>query len=138
MRFNRKKKLISASLDLTPVIDVVFLLLIFFLLTTSHIIQPAVKVELPSKVYHTEKATSGAVVIAITSDDKIVYAANEITLDELYARLKSLSAKGPYVLVKADKSSSVGTFSSVVDVCRSAGIKNLSYGAVSRKEKGKE
>ena len=47
MKFKRELKLERGTLDITPLIDVVFLLLIFFMLTSSSLMQPGIKVRLP-------------------------------------------------------------------------------------------
>ncbi len=47
MKFKRELKLERGSLDITPLIDVVFLLLIFFMLTSSSLMQPGIRIKLP-------------------------------------------------------------------------------------------
>ena len=70
MKFKKRAKLEKGILDLTPMINIFFLLFVFFLFTSSFIFQPGIKVSLP-KAVTSEVVQQDNVVLTITSDDKI-------------------------------------------------------------------
>ena len=70
MKFKRRIKLEKGMLDLTPMVNIFFLLFVFFLFTSSFIFQPGIKVSLP-KAVTSEVVQQDNVVLTITRDDKI-------------------------------------------------------------------
>lgn len=102
LRKKRRLK-IHTHLDMTPLIDVVFLLIIFFMLSSSFILQPGIKVNLPqSKSSDSQKEKS--VEITITKENLIYYNAERISIGELSLKFKSLSKTNPdtNIIIKAD------------------------------------
>ena len=130
MRFKRHHlELEKGRLDIAPLIDVIFLLLIFFMLTSSFVLQPGIKVNLPP-------AISGKVVpkenleILITGKDYIYISKTRITIKELTSRLRMAGKAEIPVLIKADKSASLGMVVSVWDLCREVGISNVNIATI--------
>src|SRR3990167_6472561 len=108
MKFKRRLKIEKGMLDLTPMINVFFLLFIFFLFTSSFIFQPGIKVSLP-KAVTSEVIQQDNAVITITRDNRIYLEDREISHDELVSRLKVLAKERMGLLIKADSSASLGT-----------------------------
>ena len=110
------------QIDIAPLIDIVFQLLIFFMLTSSFIIQPGIRVNLP-------RAVTGGIVteknlVITVSAENVIYLDDKIvTLDELRARLKKFKAKP--LLIKSDRRSSLGRIVAIWDLCRDLGIANI-------------
>jgi biopolymer transport protein ExbD len=103
---------------------VVLLLLIFFMLTSSLIIYPGLKVNLPRTL------TSSAVnyenlEIVLTKDEAIYINRNPIKFENLSALLKQVAQVKGSVLIKADKSIALGKISEIWDACRSSGISQI-------------
>jgi biopolymer transport protein ExbD len=125
MRFKRKVKIEMGSLDIAPLIDVVFLLLIFFMLTSSYIFQPGIRVDLPravtSEVLHRE-----LLIVTVTSLNSIYINERPTEWDELVSRLALAAADDQPVLIRADKNASLGRIIEVWDVCRQINIKQIS------------
>jgi len=124
MRFKHHLELEKGRLDIAPLIDVIFLLLIFFMLTSSSILQPGIKVNLPQAI--TSKIIpKESLEIFITGKDSIYIGKKRITMKELSGRLKMAAKAKSNVLIKADKSASLGKVVGIWDLCREVGISNV-------------
>ena len=121
MRFKRKLKIEKGLVDLTPLINVFFLLLIFFIFTSSFIFQPGIKVNLP-KALTSEVIQEDSVVIVITKDDKIYFNDREISPDELVSNLRLMAKQNTPLLIKADNKASLGKIVEIWETCRSEGV----------------
>jgi len=124
MRFKRHAELKKGQLDIAPLIDVVFLLLIFFMLTSSFILQPGIKVKLP-KAVTSETLPEEGIIVTVASDGVLYLSSSPITLRELGVMLKQAALENKPVLIKADRASAVGRVVEVWDLCRSNGISQV-------------
>lgn len=111
-------------LDLTPMINIFFLLFIFFLFTSSFIFQPGIRVNLPRAVT-SEVMQQDNVVVTITRDNKIYLEDRQVSPDELVARLKVLAKEKVGLLIKADSKASLGMIVDVWDTCRREGVSQV-------------
>lgn len=120
---------VGSAIDLTPLIDMVFILLIFFLVTSSFIRESAVRIERPQAATAVEYGQTGATV-TISADGQIWL--NDAPVDIRLLRgaigQMGLSANDA-VLVLADAGTSTGLLISVMDQLRLAGIVNISIAA---------
>jgi len=123
MKFKRNLYIEDARLDTVPLINCVFLLLIFFLLTSSFIFQPGIKISLP-KAVTSEVIRENTVVITITSDNRFYLNETPVTLLELKSKLEKTSTVEP-VLIKADRDVILSKVVNVWDFCRDLGIKQV-------------
>ncbi|MCM8761062.1 MAG: biopolymer transporter ExbD [Candidatus Omnitrophica bacterium] len=121
MKFRRKVKIEKGLVDLTPLINVFFLLFIFFLFTSSFIFQPGISVSLPRAIT-SEVIQQESVVITITKDNKIYLNDREISERELSSSLKLLAKDKEPLLIKADSQASLGRVVEVWDMCRNEGV----------------
>lgn len=129
--FNVSKVGYTPRIRIINLVDILFILLLFFIVTTTfRVDQPnAVKLNLP------EAKTSEAlgkqkvdhVTISVTSNDVIFVDQQKVNLEALTTRLREAKAKNPDVLLEfsADKSVSYGTVVAVVDAARDAGVRNI-------------
>ncbi|MGB2630514.1 MAG: biopolymer transporter ExbD [Candidatus Omnitrophota bacterium] len=125
MKFKRKVFLEKGNLDIAPLIDVVFLLLIFFMLTSSFIFQPGIRVNLPkavtSEILHKE-----LLIVVVTGENEVFINERPVSRDELISRI-TLAAKGDRsLLIKADKDADLGKVIEIWDICRQQDIKRIS------------
>jgi biopolymer transport protein ExbD len=124
MRFKRRVFLEKGQLDIAPLIDIVFLLLIFFMLTSSFIFQPGIRVNLPravtSEVLHKE-----ILVVTITQGNDIYLNERPVTREELVSRIRMASREGRSLLIQADKEADLGSVIDVWDICREADLKQV-------------
>jgi biopolymer transport protein ExbD len=121
MKFKRRLKIEKGVLDLTPMINIFFLLFVFFLFTSSFIFQPGIKVSLP-KAVTSEVIQQDNIVMTITKDNKIYLEDREISSDELVSRLKILAKEKMGLVIKADSHASLGRIVEVWDTCRREGV----------------
>ena len=124
MKFKRRLKIEKGMLDLTPMINVFFLLFVFFLFTSSFIFQPGIKVSLP-KAVTSEVIQQDNAVITITKDNKIYLEDREIDKNELTSRLRILAKEKMGLLIKADSRASLGRIVEIWDTCRKEGVSQI-------------
>lgn len=131
MKFRSSSRLLklekgSSTIDIAPLIDIVFQLLIFFMLTASFIFQPGIKINLP-KAVTSEVLHEQNVVVTVTSENLIYLDNKAVTSVELSKKLSKddiASSKRP-ILIKADRRASLGRVVEVWDICRASGISQV-------------
>ena len=118
MKFKRHNKLEYGlrQIDIAPLIDLMFLLLIFFMLSSSFTFQSGINVKLP-KAVTSDIIKDENVVIIITSEDVIYLNSNLVTLKELASKLKDINYKEQPLMIKSDRRASVGRVVDVWDLC---------------------
>ncbi|MCA9408006.1 MAG: biopolymer transporter ExbD [Candidatus Omnitrophica bacterium] len=126
MRFKRHTKIEHGlkQIDIAPLIDVIFLLLIFFMLSSSFTFQSGINVKLPKAV--TSDVLKEEIFILTISSENIIYFNGVVTtLEELENELTPLSKNNSPLLIKADRRASMGRIVDVWDLCRSLGIERI-------------
>lgn len=125
MEFEGRKR-IRMHLDIAPLIDIVFLLLIFFMLTANFIMQPGIKVTLP--VAETaQPQTEEKVIVFIGQDNKIFFNDKQISIDELRGVLKERLkfSQDKTVILRADEKIDLGLAVKVMDIAKQAEAEGL-------------
>ena len=115
--------------DIAPMIDVVFQQLIYFMLTSSFVLSPGIRVTLP-KATTSEKLSASNLVITLTKDHVIYWDEQVVTLKELRRKLKGIGGNKP-VLIRADKHAYVDKLIELWDLCRDAGYKEVHIATLS-------
>ncbi len=121
----RRYKL-RASLDLTPLVDVVLQLILFFMLSSSFVMQPGVNVELPkSKV--TKPQEKKDLVITIAPDNALFVNSERVAIDELENVLIRRAKDFPdrQALIKSDTHVQAGRLVEVMGICSAAGFEKF-------------
>jgi len=119
------KRGIASTLDMTPIVDVVFNLLIFFALTLNFAVTSGgINVKLP-EASSAEPVRAEELTINLTSDGKIFLNDKPITLDKLSERLKEKQDKESLIIIRADKSVEHGRVVEAMDVVRTNGFSRL-------------
>lgn len=124
MKFRRHIQLEKAQMDMTPLIDCVFNLLIFFLLTSNFIFQPGIKINLP-KAVTSEVIQEKSIVITVTKDNLLYFNERAVSLTELKENLRSASRQNKAILIKADRTVSLGQVVNIWDLCRDCGVSQI-------------
>jgi biopolymer transport protein ExbD len=134
MNFSNKKDKDEGILSsLTPLVDIVFNLLIFLMISSTFNFSESIKVNLP-KAEGDEVVVKENVIVTVTSAEKI-YVNNKFTSKSaLFNTLMTLKKKhkGATLIISADRNSTHGTVMFVMDVSRKAGFENF---AISVEEK---
>mgnify|MGYP003585664793 CR=1 FL=1 len=114
----RRSRTKSAEIDVTPLIDVLFMLIIFFVLTASFV-QGNIQVELPSAEGRPTDATA-AVILTVAPQGKYFWDGREVAADQLPALAADL--KGKKLLVAGDKNVPYGKVAEALSLLRKAGV----------------
>lgn len=112
---------------MAPLIDLVFLLLIFFMVTTSFVKETGIDVERPAASTAVLKE-KGNILIGISKDGLIYLDRKQIDIRSVRAHVERCLAENPEggIVVVADKATRTGLTVQVMDQCRLAGAKNIS------------
>ena len=114
------------EIDLSPMIDCVFILLIFFIVTTVFVEEPGVEIAKPDATIDADLEKS-SIIVAITADNKVVYGGREVGVAGVGTRVRPLIAKDDLpVIIQADGRADHGVFSDVWSEVKSAGAKKIS------------
>ncbi len=126
MRFKGRMELEYGlkQIDIAPLIDIVFQLLIFFMLTSSFIMQPGIKVNLP-KAVTSEVVKFENIELLITGENVTYLNGRVVTTQELKALFKQAAKREQTILIKADKRASLGRVVEIWDLARDLGISQI-------------
>jgi len=136
MKFRRHLKITSGKLDIAPLIDVVFLLMIYFMLTSTFIMQPGIKINLPSAL-STESMEKKQVIVCLTADGSIFYEEKNITIEALKSILETESRRNPQIMliIKGDYNVAHGKVVEVMDLAKISGVSRLAIATQPVEEK---
>jgi biopolymer transport protein ExbD len=118
------------EINITPMIDVVFIMLIFFIVTSSFVKESGIDVNRPSAVTAVRKER-GNIIIAINADDEVWMDKRPVDIRAVRANIERLRASAPNgtVVILSDKKASTGTLVKVMDQIGLAGITAISIAA---------
>ena len=132
VKFRKRVKIKKGSLDIAPLIDVVFLLLIFFMLTSNFISQPGILVNLP-KALTGELLQQERTILTITKDNVYYLENNLVEEDKLKDELKKIADKDHAIYIRGDEAVTLGRLAEVWDLCREAGISKTNIAIAPKK-----
>jgi biopolymer transport protein ExbD len=120
----------EAEINMTPMLDVVFIMLIFFIVTASFVKESGIDVNRPDASTATVKER-GNILVAITASDQIWIDRRQVDIRAVRANIERLKAENPQgsVVIQADKNSKNGLLVQVMDASRQAGVFNVSIAA---------
>ncbi|WP_028583899.1 ExbD/TolR family protein [Desulfogranum mediterraneum] len=126
----RRRRKQGVELNIAPLIDMVFILLIFFLVNTSFVKETGVEVSRPTASTAHAQAKS-PIMIGIDRENRIFMEHREIDVRAVRANVERALAENPEggVIIVSDKSSNAGMVIAVMDGCRLAGADNISLAA---------
>lgn len=120
----------ESELDLTPMLDVVFIMLIFFIVSTSFVKASGIEVNTPVAAT-AEKQDSASIMVAINQEGKVWVDKREVevrTVRSIIARLHAQNPEGA-VVIQSDKKASTEQLLVVMDQIRLAGVKHIAVAA---------
>ncbi|MCX2523650.1 ExbD/TolR family protein [Larsenimonas rhizosphaerae] len=119
----------TAGVDLTPMLDVVFIMLIFFIVTTSFVKESGVDIERPEASGATAQP-SAQVMVAITSEGALWLDGETINPDQVGSAVaQAVKRSGGGVVVQADRRSRTGLLVETMDAIRQAGVDDIAVAA---------
>ena len=126
----RKRAPEDSTIDITPMLDIVFIMLIFFIVTTSFVKETGVDINRPN-AETAERDEKGNILVAITENNEIWIDKRRVDLKAVRANIERLKIEYPggSVIIQADQLSKSGLLVETMDQIRLAGIQNISIAA---------
>ena len=120
----------EAAIDMTPMLDIVFIMLIFFIVTTSFVKEAGIDVQKPQAA-NASKKPSANIFIAIRENGEIWMDKRVVDVERVSANIEKLLAEQPtdIVVIQADKGARHGVVVKVMDAIKDAGIDKISIAA---------
>ena len=120
----------ESEVNLTPMLDVVFIMLIFFIVTASFVKEAGIDVNRPD-AFTAEKQDQGNILVAISANGEIWIDKRQVDPRALRVNIERLKAENPQgsVVVQADKDSKSELLTKVMDAARDAGVEKVSIAA---------
>ena len=133
MRRRRHSEEMSAEADIniTPLLDIVFIMLIFFVVTTSFVREAGIEVNRPT-AQTAERKEHASILIAIALNGEIWIDQRAVDVRSVRAAIERLRAENPEgtVVIQGDREAQIGLLVQVMDQVRKAGVSNVSIAAI--------
>lgn len=128
MQFKEKRRK-RTTINITSLIDVLFLLLIFFMVSSSFIEQPGMKLELPT-IKSNEIARVENLVLHVSKEGEIFLAEKRVSMDSLGLEIETQipNIKEKTLVLKADKETNHGVIVQVMDIAKRSGLSKIVIG----------
>jgi len=135
MKF-REQSPSNVQLDITPIVDTVFNLLIFFALSLNFIVTPGIKVNLPESITEEIIRERDELIIVMNKDNTIFVDGRSISTENLALLLTKAAQKSreTLVIIQADQDVSHGSVVSMMDLAKKAGLKRLAIATSTMKK----
>ncbi|MCZ4373718.1 biopolymer transporter ExbD [Vibrio diazotrophicus] len=123
----------EAQIDLTSMLDIVFIMLIFFIVTSSFVRESGVEVNRPTASNVVSQKDAG-IFVAITSANDIFIDKRQVDVERVQATLEHLLLEQPEasLVIQADEHAYNGTVVQVMDAAKGAGVKSITLAAEKR------
>ena len=127
MRSKKSRGSEESDVDITPMIDIVFIMLIFFIVTASFAKESAVEVDRPNSSKTPPKSDKVSILVEIDANNRIWVDRREVDVRRVQSSLEPLRAKDPEagVVIRAARTSKNGLLVRVVDAARLAGAPSV-------------
>ncbi|QIZ76685.1 ExbD/TolR family protein [Ferrimonas lipolytica] len=120
----------EAQVDMTPMLDIVFIMLIFFIVTTSFVRESGIDVDRPQAAQASSKSGAG-LFVAINNRNQIFIDQRQVDVERVQANLERLKVDQPdaSLVIQADERAFNGTVVKVLDAAKAAGIADIALAA---------
>jgi biopolymer transport protein ExbD len=120
----------EATIDMTPMLDVVFIMLIFFIVTASFVKEAGIDVNRPEAATAVKKDRAN-ILVAISDKGEIWINKRKVDVRAVQANIERLYAENPQgtVVIQADRKATTDVLIKVMDASRAAGIEDVSIAA---------
>lgn len=125
MRKHSRKNQEEAAIDMTPMLDIVFIMLIFFIVTASFLKEAGIEVNRPDGATG-EPQDKANIMIAVTAEDEIWMEKRRIDVRAVRANVERLKAENPEgsIVIQADVESTTGIVAEIMDSLNQAGYRD--------------
>ncbi len=126
LAFKSRKNTYQMQSPLTSLIDIVFLLLIYFMLTTNFIVEEGIKIKLPN-AHAAAPQVKQEITVVVDKNGRSYINGKKILTNDLYTKIKNLIGKDKdrLVIIKADKTVILNKAVRVMDIAKAAGASRL-------------
>jgi biopolymer transport protein ExbD len=126
----RRGRYEDPEINITPMLDIVFIMLIFFIVTTSFTKETGTVIAKPT-AEQAQALQSGTILIGVRLDDEIWMAKRRIELREVRQMVERARSENPEggVVIVADRGSRIGTVTQVIDQVKLAGVQGIAISA---------
>ena len=123
----------EAAIDMTPMLDIVFIMLIFFIVTTSFVKEAGLEVNRPT-ASSAQTVKKGNIMVAIGAAGDVWVDKRRIEVDAVRANIERLRAESPdgAVVIQADTEANAGVVVKVMDQIKMAGVESSSIAATNK------
>ena len=130
MRRRRARQEEDTAIDMPPMLDIVFIMLIFFIVTATFVKESGIDVTRPDAETAVKQSRVG-ILIAIRNNNEVWINRRQIDLAAVRANVERLHAENPQggAVIQADKDAQTGTLIEVMDQVRLAGVGSISIAA---------
>ena len=130
MRRKSVRKEEDADIDITPMLDIVFIMLIFFIVTATFVKESGIDVTRPD-AETAVKQNRVAILIAIRDNNEIWINRRKVDLASVRANVEKLHAENPQggAVIQADRQAETGVLVEIMDQVRLAGVGSISIAA---------
>jgi len=135
MRFSEKTQPV-VSLDITPIVDTVFNLLIFFALSLNFIVTPGIKVDLPESITEELIREREELIVVMDKDNNVFIDEKNVSIDQLETifGITAAKSKDTLVIIQADQEVSHGAVVQMMDRAKKAGLVRLAIATAMKKK----
>ncbi len=120
----------DTGIDLTPMLDVIFIMLIFFIVTTTFVREAGIKVNRPA-AQTAVKQEQNNILVAISPEGEIWIDKQRVDIRELRGLIQKLKSENPdaAVIIQADRDARAGLLVQAMDQARLAGVRDVAVAA---------
>jgi len=131
IRANKESLTTFNAISLT---DIIFLLLVFFLLSSTFVLQPGIKVQLPVTATEPDISSEKSIVVSLTKEGAVYLNDDLVNRVELGARLRQrvIDVGNPIIVLRADKSILIENLVEIMDIAKSAGAERFVIATAAR------
>ncbi len=135
MRFSEKTQA-DASLDITPIVDTVFNLLIFFALSLNFIVTPGITVDLPESITEEIIREREELIVVMDKNNNIFIDENTVSIEQLVTIFSNAAqkSKDTLVIIQADQEVAHGNVVRMMDRAKKAGLARLAIATAMKKK----
>lgn len=122
---------IVAEINMTPMIDIMLVLLIIFMVSSTAALESGMDIELPKTTQTADKKESEILVISLSKDGKVAVQGKQVQEQELGRKIASTltELKTESVILEGDTAANLGKAVEIMDIAKTAGAKNFSIAA---------
>ncbi len=131
LKFDDDNEEIMAEINMTPLIDVMLVLLIIFMVTSSISVNSGLDINLPQVKTTGEGKAETAVIISLTANNQVLVQGEEVELASLQEKIsEALKKEGTnLVILEGDKTSKLGNAVDIIDLAKAAGASKFAIAA---------